>query len=153
MPNRPPLSGLGTGSSPRYNTTWNNRITLDGEDLKGLKTFTYVVSVIDEHGGSHADVKVLIGKPRTAYLQLKNIWNSKQLSGFSIQMSKQFYCIERKPRELPQPSSTRYKCFLTVAYVKYFASVGQTLLVTTDCGREQTRSQQRKKSGGCIGSG
>ncbi|VDP02705.1 unnamed protein product [Schistosoma mattheei] len=109
--------------------------------------------MIDEHGGSHTDVKVLIEKPKTAYLQLKNIWNSKQLSGFSIQMSKQFYCIEPKPREPPIPSSTRYKCLLTVVYAKYFSSVEQTLLATTDCGREQTRSQQRKKSGRCTGSG
>ncbi|VDP54096.1 unnamed protein product [Schistosoma margrebowiei] len=37
-------------------------------------------SIIDEHGGYHADVKARIGKARAAYLQLKNIWNSKQLS-------------------------------------------------------------------------
>ncbi|VDP76982.1 unnamed protein product, partial [Schistosoma mattheei] len=29
---------------------------------------------------SDADVKARIGKARAAYLQLKNIWNSKQLS-------------------------------------------------------------------------
>ncbi|VDP52749.1 unnamed protein product [Schistosoma curassoni] len=37
-------------------------------------------SIIHEHGGSDADVKAWIGKARAAYLQLKNIWNSKQLS-------------------------------------------------------------------------
>ncbi|VDO66411.1 unnamed protein product [Schistosoma margrebowiei] len=37
-------------------------------------------SIIDEHGGSDADVKVRIGEARAAYLQLKNIWNSKHLS-------------------------------------------------------------------------
>ncbi|VDP68575.1 unnamed protein product [Schistosoma mattheei] len=37
-------------------------------------------SIIDEHGGSDADVKARIGKVRAACLQLKNIWNSKQLS-------------------------------------------------------------------------
>ncbi|VDP49555.1 unnamed protein product [Schistosoma margrebowiei] len=51
----------------------------DGEDLEGVKTFTYLGSIIGEHGGSGADVKARIGKARTAYLQLKNIWNSKQL--------------------------------------------------------------------------
>ncbi|VDP69080.1 unnamed protein product [Schistosoma curassoni] len=56
-----------------------NPITIDG-DLEDVKTFTYLGSVIDEHGGSDADVKVRIGKARTAYLQSKNIWNSKQLS-------------------------------------------------------------------------
>ncbi|VDP59103.1 unnamed protein product [Schistosoma curassoni] len=63
----------------RYNTACTNRITLDG-DFEDVKTFTYLRSVIDEHGGSDADVKEWIGKARAAYLQLKNIWNSKQLS-------------------------------------------------------------------------
>ncbi|VDP29724.1 unnamed protein product [Schistosoma margrebowiei] len=57
-----------------------NPITLDGEVLEDLKTSTYLISIIDEHGGSDADVKARISKARVAYLQLKNIWNSKQLS-------------------------------------------------------------------------
>ncbi|VDO83594.1 unnamed protein product [Schistosoma margrebowiei] len=64
----------------RYNTTCTNPITIDGEDLGDVKTFTYLGSIIDEHDGSDADVKVRIGKARSAYLQLRNIWNSKQLS-------------------------------------------------------------------------
>ncbi|VDP40423.1 unnamed protein product [Schistosoma curassoni] len=64
----------------RYNTTCNSRITIDGEDLEDVKSFTYLSSIIDEHGGSDADVKARIGKARAAYSQLKNIWNSKQLS-------------------------------------------------------------------------
>ncbi|VDP21463.1 unnamed protein product [Schistosoma margrebowiei] len=64
----------------RYNTACINPITIDGEDLEDVKTFTYLGSIIDEHGGSDADVKVQIGKARTAYLQMKNIWNSKQMS-------------------------------------------------------------------------
>ncbi|VDP53462.1 unnamed protein product [Schistosoma curassoni] len=68
MPNPPPLSGLGTGSSPQR------------EDLEDVKTFTYLGSIIGEQGGSDADVKARIGKARAAYLQLKDIWNSKQLS-------------------------------------------------------------------------
>ncbi|VDP57208.1 unnamed protein product [Schistosoma mattheei] len=36
--------------------------------------------MIDENGGSDVNVKVRIGKARAVYLQLKNIWNSKQLS-------------------------------------------------------------------------
>ncbi|RTG89968.1 uncharacterized protein DC041_0008564 [Schistosoma bovis] len=64
----------------RYNTTCTTPITVDGEDLEDVKTFTYLGSIIDEQGGSDADVKARIGKARAAYLQLKNIWNSKQLS-------------------------------------------------------------------------
>ncbi|VDP37692.1 unnamed protein product [Schistosoma margrebowiei] len=64
----------------RYNTSCTNPITNDGEDLEDVKTFTYLGSIIDEHGGSDADMKAQIGKTRAAYLQLRNIWNSKQLS-------------------------------------------------------------------------
>ncbi|VDO68440.1 unnamed protein product [Schistosoma margrebowiei] len=45
-----------------------------------VKTFTYLGSITDEHGGSDADMKARIGKARAVYLQLKDIWNSKQLS-------------------------------------------------------------------------
>ncbi|VDP63938.1 unnamed protein product [Schistosoma curassoni] len=55
-------------------------MTTDGEDLEDIKTFTYLGGIIDEHGGSDKDVKAGINKARAAYLQLKNIWNSKQLS-------------------------------------------------------------------------
>ncbi|VDP05017.1 unnamed protein product [Schistosoma mattheei] len=63
----------------RYNTACTNPVTIDG-DLEDVKTFTYLGSIIDEQGGSDADVKARIGKARATYLQLKNIWNSKQLS-------------------------------------------------------------------------
>ncbi|VDP70827.1 unnamed protein product [Schistosoma curassoni] len=82
----------------RYNTACANRFTFDG-DLGDVKTFTYLCSIIDEHDGSDADVEVRIGKARAAYRQVKNIRNSKNVyqstsnSKFSIQMSKQFYCI------------------------------------------------------------
>ncbi|VDO70099.1 unnamed protein product [Schistosoma margrebowiei] len=58
----------------QYNTACTNPIKID-EDLEDVKTFTYLASIIDEHGGSDADVKTRIGKARAAYLQLRNIWN------------------------------------------------------------------------------
>ncbi|VDP73051.1 unnamed protein product [Schistosoma mattheei] len=48
-------------------------------NLEDVKSFTYVSNMIDEHGESGADVNARIGKARAVYLQLKNIWNSKQL--------------------------------------------------------------------------
>ncbi|VDP32643.1 unnamed protein product [Schistosoma margrebowiei] len=64
-----------------FNTNVNNdATTLDGETLENVESFTYLGSIIDEQRGSDADVKARIGKARTAFLQLKNIWNSKQLS-------------------------------------------------------------------------
>ncbi|VDP21332.1 unnamed protein product [Schistosoma margrebowiei] len=58
----------------------SNPITLDGETLENIESVTYLGSIIDEQVGSDADVKARIGKAKTAFLQLKNIWNSKQLS-------------------------------------------------------------------------
>ncbi|VDP78172.1 unnamed protein product [Schistosoma curassoni] len=64
----------------RYNTACTNPITIDGEDSEDINTFTYLGSIIDEYGGSDADVEARIGKTRGTYLQLKNIWNFKHLS-------------------------------------------------------------------------
>ncbi|VDO50724.1 unnamed protein product [Schistosoma margrebowiei] len=52
----------GKSKVPRYNTAFTNPITIDEEDLEDVKTFTYLGSIIDEHGGSDADVKARIGK-------------------------------------------------------------------------------------------
>ncbi|VDO60394.1 unnamed protein product [Schistosoma margrebowiei] len=57
----------------------SNPITLDAETLEELQS-TFLGNIIDEQGGSDADVKARTGKERVALLQLKNIWNSKQLS-------------------------------------------------------------------------
>ncbi|VDO66887.1 unnamed protein product [Schistosoma curassoni] len=64
----------------KYNTENTKPITLDGETLEDVESFTYLGSIVNECGGSDADVKVRIGKARAVLLQLNNIWNSKQLS-------------------------------------------------------------------------
>ncbi|VDP36570.1 unnamed protein product [Schistosoma curassoni] len=61
------------GKILRYDTTCTKRITLDGEHLENVKLFTYLGSMIDEHGESDADVNLWIGKSTAAYLRLKNI--------------------------------------------------------------------------------
>ncbi|VDP09079.1 unnamed protein product [Schistosoma margrebowiei] len=48
--------------------------------MEKVEFLTYLVSIIDEQGGSDDDVNARIGKARSSFLQLKNIWNSKQLS-------------------------------------------------------------------------
>ncbi|VDO80636.1 unnamed protein product [Schistosoma margrebowiei] len=74
-------------------------------------------------------------------------------SEFLLQVSKQFYCLGQEFGELRKPSSRKYKCLFTVIYTKYFISIGRALLATTYCGREQSRSQQIKKSRRSAGSG
>ncbi|VDO50498.1 unnamed protein product [Schistosoma margrebowiei] len=101
----------------KYNIENNNPITLDGQTMEDVESFTYLRSIIDEQGGSHVDVNVRIGKARIAFLQLNNIWNSKPLSVNQYQSHNlkyqrqhiQFYCTELKLAELQQPPSARYK--------------------------------------------
>ncbi|VDP42439.1 unnamed protein product [Schistosoma margrebowiei] len=64
----------------KFKTENSNPITFDGETLEDLESCTYLGSITDEQGGSDVDEKARIGKARTAFLRLKNIWNSKHLS-------------------------------------------------------------------------
>ncbi|VDO81015.1 unnamed protein product [Schistosoma curassoni] len=64
----------------RYNRVCSNRIAFDREAFMDVKTFTYLGNIIDKHSGTGADVKAWIRKARAAYLQVRNIWNSRQLS-------------------------------------------------------------------------
>ncbi|VDP22529.1 unnamed protein product [Schistosoma margrebowiei] len=54
--------------SSSLSSTCTDPITIDGEDLEDVNTFTYLGSIINEQGGSDADVKARIGKARAAYL-------------------------------------------------------------------------------------
>ncbi|VDO97128.1 unnamed protein product [Schistosoma margrebowiei] len=45
----------------KYNKENSYPITLDGETLEDVESFTYLGSIIDEQGGSDADVKMRIG--------------------------------------------------------------------------------------------
>lgn len=66
--------------SPTGNHTTNDEpVKLDGNRLEEVQSFTYLGSNIDKQGGTDADVKARIGKERIAFLQLKNIWNSRVL--------------------------------------------------------------------------
>ncbi|VDP32621.1 unnamed protein product [Schistosoma curassoni] len=50
-------------------------ITLDGEALEDIVSFTYLDSIIGEQGGQEADVMAKIDKTRATFLQLNNIWD------------------------------------------------------------------------------
>ncbi|VDP31001.1 unnamed protein product [Schistosoma margrebowiei] len=60
--------------SPHLHVCWS----VTPPSLLYVESFTYLGSIIDEQGGSDEDVKTRIGKARVAFIQLKNIWNSKQ---------------------------------------------------------------------------
>ncbi|VDP68034.1 unnamed protein product [Schistosoma mattheei] len=139
----------GKGKILRYNIACNNPVTIDGEDLEDVKTFTYLGSIIDEHSRSDADVKARIGA-RATYLQLKNIWNSKQVSVHQHQGQDFQYKCQDSSTEWSEnlenyerhPSSRRYGCLLTVFYVKYNRSVGQTQSAATNVGENKPDSSR-----------
>ncbi|VDP05661.1 unnamed protein product [Schistosoma margrebowiei] len=54
----------------KFKTENSSSTILHGETLEDVES-------IDEQGGSDADVKARVGKARTAFLQLKSMWNSK----------------------------------------------------------------------------
>ncbi|VDP45578.1 unnamed protein product [Schistosoma margrebowiei] len=75
-----PQHAQGENEYPKNKTENIKPIRLDGETLEDVRSFTYLNSIFDEPGGSDADINVRTDKARTALLQSKNIWKSKQLS-------------------------------------------------------------------------
>ena len=64
----------------KINTTANTPITVSGEPIREVESFVYLGSVVDKQGGTDRDVTARIGKARGAFVMLKNIWASKQIS-------------------------------------------------------------------------
>ena len=56
-----------------------NRILLN-RMKDAVECFTYLGSNVDKMGGSDADVKIRIGKARTAFHQLNNVWASSNIA-------------------------------------------------------------------------
>ncbi|KAH9596853.1 Laminin subunit gamma-1 [Schistosoma haematobium] len=138
-------------------STCTNQITLDGKNLEDVKTFTYLGSIIDEHGGSDAYVEAQIGKPRAAYQQLKNMWNSKQLSTntkvriFNTNVKAVLLYVAETWRTT-KIIIQKIQVIINSCLCKILRIRWQTLSATGYCEREQTRSQWRKKSGRGTGS-
>ena len=64
----------------KANSTNQESIRLAEETLEEVESFAYLGSIIDSKGGTDADVKTRIGKARTAFLLLRNIWSYKEIS-------------------------------------------------------------------------
>ena len=63
----------------KMNTPSTDPVTLNGTSLEEVESFTYLGSIVDKQGGTDADVRCRIGKARTAFTLLRNIWKSPQL--------------------------------------------------------------------------
>lgn len=64
----------------KANAVCTGPIRLECDALEEVEVFIYLASVVNIQGGTDADVKACISKARTAFLQLKNIWISRELS-------------------------------------------------------------------------
>ena len=58
----------------------SHHIKLEEQVPEEVRAFNYLGSVVDKQGGKDADVRARIGKARAVFVQLKNIWSSKELS-------------------------------------------------------------------------
>ena len=63
----------------KTNAVSETPITVHGEALEEVDSFTYLGSVLDNKGGTDADVRIRIGKARAAFNQLKNIWGTSEI--------------------------------------------------------------------------
>ncbi|KAI8518919.1 hypothetical protein Bbelb_021760 [Branchiostoma belcheri] len=63
----------------KVNNNTEIAITVGGETIKEVESVVYLRSVMDQHGGTEQDVSARMGKTRTAFVMLKNIWASREI--------------------------------------------------------------------------
>lgn len=63
----------------RVQTANNNAVTVSGEPLEDVNSFTYLGSIINKEGGVEEDVKIRIQKARQAFMALGKIWKSQSI--------------------------------------------------------------------------
>ncbi|VDP00826.1 unnamed protein product [Schistosoma margrebowiei] len=143
----------------KYNMENTDSITLDGETLEDVKSFTYLNCIIDEQGESDADVNVRIDKARTAFPQLKNIWNSKQPStNIKVRiLNTNVKTVLMYGAETWRTTTTIIENVLvfinTIVCVRYSMSVGRISSSSAFCGREQVSFQLMGKLEKDVASG
>ena len=64
----------------RVNTRNADKIELDGEEIDDVEDFVYLGSKISRDGGSDRNIKVRIGKARTAFTIQAPVWRSNVIS-------------------------------------------------------------------------
>ncbi|VDP57902.1 unnamed protein product [Schistosoma margrebowiei] len=129
----------------------SNPITLDGETLEDVESFTYVGSIIDEQGGSDSDVEARIGKARTAFVQLNNIWKLKQLSTnikvriFNTNV-KAVLLYGTETWRTTMTTIMKVQLSINSCFARYSTPIGRIPSATALCGREQISFQLKKNS-------
>ena len=119
----------------------------------------YLGSVVDIQGGTEADIKARNGKARAVFLQLKNVWSSRDLT---LQTKIKIFNCNVKPVLLygsetwrTTVATTKKECypFLTQDYEESCEYAGQSPSTTKTYGKEPTRSLQMLRSWWDVGDG
>jgi hypothetical protein len=63
----------------RVNTTVNQGLRLNGDDIKRLSDVCYLDSIVAENGGTSREVTARIQKARGSFSKLRRVWLSKSL--------------------------------------------------------------------------
>ena len=143
----------------RINTSRTEPIRLGNNEIEDVTSFTYVGSIVDTTGGTDQDIKIRIGKARTAYIILRKIWNSRELSRptkirtFNSNVKAVLFMVQRHGAQMSHqtnecsPSSRN-------AYAEFLGSGGQITSTTTSSGSKQTNCLHpyRSAKGNEIGS-
>ena len=71
-----------TGKSKilKVGTDSSTSTRLDGNPLETVTAFTYLGSIVDNIGGTEADIKARIAKARAAFMQLQKVWKASKIS-------------------------------------------------------------------------
>jgi uncharacterized surface protein with fasciclin (FAS1) repeats len=64
----------------KSNTKTQADLTVNGQNLEEVDSFTYLGGEVDNLGGSDKDVKIKIGKARTAFNMMGSIWKARNIS-------------------------------------------------------------------------
>ena len=64
----------------RMNHKCTDNIKVEGEGVDDVKSFVYLGSVLDKHGGTQADIKRRLAVARNAFTRLQSIWRSQRFS-------------------------------------------------------------------------
>ena len=66
----------------RLNTTIQDPVKIDDQQIEDVKTFTYLGGIVTTEGGCDQDINSRLGKAKQQFRRLKKIWNT---SKFSVQ--------------------------------------------------------------------
>ena len=64
----------------RINATSNELININDSNINDTNSFTYLGSIVNTEGGTDEDIKARLGKARSAFQLLKNVWASSAIS-------------------------------------------------------------------------